>query len=213
MMKHKYLRAPVPILFPVDNDAPQSAWRREARALLAQSIERHLAGMALMSANGFLYWDPTDPQGHLAPDVAVRTPSASALLSSWKTWEHGAPHVAVELVSHFDQSMLELEDLLARYRRAGVREVVRFDHDEPNTPVRLWDFFDGDLVERDPEGPDARLCDTFELYWCVQHHAGLGRVLRLSHDEAGELLVPSPAEVERAEKAVEREAELEGFRR
>ena len=174
-----------------DQSLDQSAWRRRARALLVKSIEQHLGSSALVRANQALYWDPTDPKGYLVPDVALRrnTPSDRSLV--WNTWARGAPHVAVELVSNEDQPELPLEEQLRRYQRAGVAEVVRFDRDDPNTPIRLWDFLDGDLVERDPVSLDARFCDALELYWCVQNHPELGAVLGLAQSESGEPVEPA----------------------
>jgi hypothetical protein len=35
-----------------------------------------------------------------------------------------------------------------RYRASGIGELVRFDPLDEVQPIRVWDGFDGDLVER-----------------------------------------------------------------
>src|SRR5450432_2212082 len=105
---------------------------------------------------------------------------------TWKIWERGAPHLGVEIVSQFDSGEAGWHKKLARYRKAGIEEVVRFDPDDTVRPLRLWDRFEGDLVERDLDGESALLCDTLGLYWCVRNDAGLGPMLRLSLDTVGE---------------------------
>jgi hypothetical protein len=78
-------------------------------------------------------------------------------------------------------------------------------HDE--TPLRIWDRMDGDLVERDLSSPESRLCDTLGLYWHVRADPILVRALRLTRDADGNDLVLTPEE-ERAH-ALARVAELE----
>src|SRR6187399_1789422 len=96
----KYLRTPEPLFFPVGETVPESSPHRRGCGLLADSVERHFAGNALVSSDQFLFWEPKNPILRLAPDVAVRRNVASdPRLASWKTWERGAPHVGVEFVS------------------------------------------------------------------------------------------------------------------
>ena len=84
--------------------------------------------------------------------------------------------------------------------RASIRKT-------PDRPLRLWDRFDGDLVERQLAGEHVLLCNTLGVHRCVQSNPTLGRVLRISSDALGQSLVPSTLERERA--ALERVAELE----
>jgi len=84
---------------------------------------------------------------------------------------------------------------------------VRFDPEDAARPLRLWDRGEGDLVERSLDGEHALLCDALDVHWCVRSDATLGRVLRPSQDAAGQMLVPSASERERA--AVQCIAELE----
>jgi len=190
---------------------PEGRWHRLATEALAQSIEYELGRQVLVSSDQFLYFDPTNPKRCLAPDVAFRLGTPFELLRTWKTWQHGTPHVGVEVVSPADASDLSLEEKLARYRQAGVGEVVRYDCEAKEHPIRVWDLIDGDLVERDPADPEAMRCDALGYYWCVYQDPDLGPTLRLSRDRAGKDLVLTRAEAERSEKeaALARIAELE----
>jgi Uma2 family endonuclease len=168
--------------------------------VLQLSAEQELGDRALVTSDQFLYWDPTDPQKCLAPDLAVRIGAPPGLPPTWKTWELGAPHVGVEIVSDWDRSQGKFEKKLARYRQAGILEVVRFDAESRKEPLRLWDLFDGDLVERDPTDPKALLSDALGLYWCIRVDPTLGPMLRLAHDPAGKDLVLTPEEAALAAK-------------
>jgi hypothetical protein len=162
--------------------------------LLWQSVKQALGTGALVASDQFLYWDPTDPKKRLAPDLAVRIGTPRAFLKSWKTWELGAPHVGVEIVSDSDRPEREFARKLERYRQAGIAEVVRFDAEDTERPLRMWDLLDGDLVERDLSRPEARVCDALGLYWCVAPHPELGTTLRLARDAAGTDFLPTPDE-------------------
>jgi Uma2 family endonuclease len=201
-----YLRPPVPLFFPEVELMPEGRWHRLATEALAQSIEHELSRQVLVSCDQFLYWDPTNPKRRLAPDVALRLGSPSELLSPWKTWERGAPHVGVEVVSPPDASDLRLEEKLERYRQAGVTEVVRYDHDALERPLRIWDLIDGDLVERDLTDPEGLRCDALGFYWRVYPDPELGTTLRLTRDREGKQLVMTPAEADRARLAAEHAA-------
>ena len=92
---------------------------------------------------------------------------------------------------------------------------MRFEADDEQSPLRLWDNVDGDLVERDPSAPDFSRSDVLGAYWVIDREPKKGRVwLRLAHDAAGKKLILTPvehaeAERERAEaRLVALEAEL-----
>jgi Uma2 family endonuclease len=207
----RYLRAPVPIFFPVDEPVPEGRWHRLATEALAQSVEEAFARQVLVSSDQFLYWDPTDPKRCLAPDVAIRLGAPSELVQSWKIWERGAPQVGVEVTSDSDAPELKLEEKLERYRQAGVAEVVRYDRHDRERPIRLWDLLDGDLVERDLADPEALRCTALGWYWFEYDDPELGVSLRLSRDRAGKDLVSTPREaaLRATEAALARVAELE----
>jgi Uma2 family endonuclease len=175
--------------------------------LLHAVIEREFHGRALVSCDQFLYWDATNPKRRLAPDVAVRRGAFEGeRLDCWKTWLLGAPEVGVEIVSDYDRSEGLFDKKLERYRQAGILEVVRFDPEDREQPLRLWDLFDGDLVERELGRHESLFCDALGLHWCVETDAELGPVLRLGRDQACQSLLPTPEEAERAAKEAERAA-------
>ena len=214
----RYLQAPVPIHFPVSEELPETARHWKARTVLADSIQHAFGEHALVSCDQFLYWDANDPKRMLAPDVAFRVGAPSDVLDCWKTWERGAPHVGVEIISGSDASEMRFEEKLARYRPAGVREMVRYDWDERERPIRIWDRVEGDLVERELAEAETFRCDVLGWYWCEKEDPELGLTLRLARNPDGTELVLTPLEAERAataaalaakDAALERIAELE----
>ena len=86
-----------------------------------------------------------------------------------------------------------------------------FDPDDAVEPVRLWDFFEGDLVERDRTDPAAWRCDALNAFWKLTTDATLGPMLRVARDPEGTDLWLTPEEAERTAKeaALARIAELE----
>jgi Uma2 family endonuclease len=117
---------------------------------------------------------------------------------------HGAPHVAVEIVSAADARDRDWNAKLEAYRRAAIFEVVRFDPDDAVAPLRLWDFLDGDLVERELSNLEAFRCDTLAAYWVLVNDATLGPTLRVARDPDGTDLWLTPEEAERSAREAER---------
>jgi Uma2 family endonuclease len=202
----RYLRAPAPLHFPVEERVPETTRHLDRKCLLLASVRLAFGPNALVSSDQFLYWDPTNPKRCLAPDLAVRVGSPAERLDSWKTWQHGAPHVGVEIVSDYDASEKRLGEKLERYRQAGVAEVVRFDPTEPGGTLQIWDLVDGDLVERDPSDPEAWRCDALGLYWCIREDPEILLTLRLARNREGTELLLTPEEAERSAKEAERSA-------
>src|SRR5262245_22721587 len=196
----RYVRPPAPLHFPVEEKVPETFEHFRSRVLLFDSTDRELESRAVVATDVFVYWDPTDPKKNLAPDLVVRIGPPGKLVTSWKTWERGAPQLGVEITSASDAPERELEIKLERYRRAGIAEVVRFDANDDNRPLRIWDLIDGDLVERIVETSEARLSDTLGLYFCFRLDEKLGLTLRLSRDPSGADILPTREEAERAAK-------------
>ena len=196
----RYVRAPVPVHFPEHELVPESKRHLEQRSLLYEILKLHFAEGALIGCDQFVYWDPTDPQQNLAPDAFVRLGAPDAEFRSWKVWERGAPDVAVEIISHSDSRDSKWEPKLEKYRRLGVRELVRFqaESDEPIS-LRIWDAVDNDLVERTGVERVA-VSRVLPATWvAVDDPDGIPR-LRLSRDAEGKDLYPTAAE--RAEARV-----------
>jgi Uma2 family endonuclease len=202
--KHLYLRAPEPVYFPASEEMPETTWHLEIRTALYLILKREFAATATIGSEQFVYWDPTTAKKCLAPDAFVRLSAPHKPFRTWKTWERGAPDLGVEIVSLSDEDEDDWDEKLARYRMAGIGEVVRFHAEAPNAKIRIWDLLDGDIVERAPNDPDLLACECLGLWWTVVEHPSLGPMLRLARDRAGQDLLPTPDD--EAIKAREAEA-------
>lgn len=202
-----------PVLFPEHEQVPESSVHLRVRTALYVILERALRGKAFVGSDQFLYWDPTDAGRCLAPDVMVRLGMSSAPLPSFKTWKHGAPQLAVEILSKTDARDRDWSAKLESYCRSGVLELVRFDPEATVTPLAVWDLANGDAFQRDLGQEESRR-SVLDGYWTVRPDAELGCVLRVANDPGGEDLWPTPEELferERAARAADlaRIAELE----
>jgi Uma2 family endonuclease len=188
---------------------PETTIHLRLRTALFLILERELRGRAFVGSDQFVYWDPTNPRACLAPDVLVRLEGPLGFPRSFKTWEHGAPHIAVEIISADDSRDRNWAEKLERYRRSGVAELVRFDP-EDDAPLRIWDLVEGDMVERDLSDPDGRRCDALQAYWYVSDDPTLGKMLRLARKPDGKepLLTPEEAEQQSQRRVAELEREL-----
>lgn len=196
--ERRYVRAPVPIHFPSEAKVPESRWHLDVRTALYLILRRELSVSACVGSDQFVYWDPTAPRRCRAPDVFVRTGARDETFAVWKVWERGAPQLAVEIASPNDDAW---EAHLADYHVMGVEELVRFDRDAADAPLRVWDRVEGDLVERILESPRVAECGPLGLFWVIADDPELGPALRLARDPEGSDLLPTPQEAEaRAEQ-------------
>lgn len=200
----RYLRAPVPVHFPEEECMPESKRHLERRTLLYQVLHLAFADRAAIGCDQFVYWDPTDPKQCVAPDVFLRWGAPDDPFPSWKVWERGAPHVAIEVVSRTGNRDSDWERQLGRYRRLGVTELIRFNANDPERPLRIWEAVEGDLIEREVVRASAP-SQVLPGYWVLADSEPFGPMLRLSHDPEGRDLYPTPAEHEA--RARQREAE------
>jgi Uma2 family endonuclease len=207
---YRSYQAPRAQHFPSEEKVPEGKQHLKLRTALYQILELAFGARHGVGSDQFVYWDPTDPRRCLAPDAFVRLGGPSDVFRIWKVWERGAPHVAVEIISATERDV-DQEAQLARYRQMGVAELVRFDCDDPERPLRVWDRTDEDLVERTLERPTSAECRPLGIYWVVVEDPELGRALRPAHDAEGSELLPTPVEHERREreKAESRVRELE----
>ncbi|AUX20449.1 hypothetical protein SOCEGT47_009200 [Sorangium cellulosum] len=182
---------------------PETKRHLELRTLLYLVLKR-FADRHSIGSDQFVYWHASDPSRCVAPDAFVRLGTPDTPFRSWKTWERGAPELAVEIVSDSDAEPAPWAEKLARYHELGVVELVRFDPTAgEGERLRVWDRVDGDLVERDVEG-DRAACDALDLYWVVAPAEGQPVALRLARDAAGRELLPTPTEAARAEAEARR---------
>jgi hypothetical protein len=209
--RHRYLRAPHPLHFPVEERVPEKGRHLEVRTVLFQIVRDAFRDRAIVGSEQFVYWDPTDPKQCCAPDLFVRIGTPHAPVDCWKVWERGAPDLVVEITSASDAADGPWETKLERFRRLGAREIVRFDPEDRDRPIRIWDAIDGDAVERDPADPAFCRCETLGMYLVVHEDAEVGPMLRLARDPEGRDLLPTQAEARKleAEAAERRIAELE----
>jgi Uma2 family endonuclease len=211
---HLYERAPVPVYFPRSKEVPETLRHLEIRTALYLSLKRELAAEATLGSGQFVYWDPTSAKQNLAPDAFVRLGVPHRTYSTWKTWEHGAPDLGVEIVSDSDEGEPAWSETLERYRASGIGEVVRFNPEDREQPIRIWDAIGGDLVERSLRDPDLRACEKLGLWWTIVEDEMIGPMLRISRDREGLDLLPTPEEAEaRAQGANERlQAKVDALR-
>lgn len=208
--RHKYLRAPQALHFPEHEQLPETKWHLELKTLLYQFLKLAFADQAQIGCDQFVYFDAANPRVCLAPDAFVRMGSPDEMFGSWKVWERGAPHLAVEIISDFDARDRNWDAKLASYRQLGVRELVRFDPEAEQGKLRIWDRLDDDLVEREPTGAPTP-SSVLPGYWLLVGDEKLGPTLRLSRDETGQRLYPAapPADGEALLAAERRIHELE----
>jgi Uma2 family endonuclease len=197
-LRARYVRLPEPVHFPASEEMPETNRHLELRTALYLLLKRELASRATIGSEQFVYYDPTTAKKSLAPDAFVKLGPPHEPFRLWKTWQRGAPDVAVEVVSDSDHRDADWSQKLERYQAAGIGEVVRFDPDDETQPLRVWDNVDGDLVERRRAEDGVYECGALGLFWVVVPHAALGRMLRLARDRAGSDLLPTHEEAEAA---------------
>jgi len=217
---HIYVRPPRPIEFPAfepeEERVSENKRHMENRTALFQLLQDLFGATCSIGSDQFVYYDRTDPRRCLSPDVFVKLDIPDEPFPIWKTWEHGPPDLGVELISDSDHRDANWEEKLARYRAAGVLELVRFDAQDEEKPIRIWDDVDGDLVERAENDPNLRLCHTLDLWWVVREDPIIGPMLRLARDPKGQDVLPTRQEAKllaqerlREETAARQRAERE----
>jgi Uma2 family endonuclease len=204
----RYLRPPRPLCFPVEESVPETRRHYLLRTALFETVWEAFRDGATVGSDQFVYWDPTDPRASCAPDVFVKAGVPDESFDSWKVWERGAPDLVVEITSASDANEGPWDQKLDRFRRLGAKEIVRFDPEDAERPLRIWDGADGDVTERDPAAPGFNRCDTLGTYFCVYRGARLGPALGVARDPEGRDRLPTPTEERQREvEARQREAE------
>ena len=189
----EYVRPVRPLHFPVAAEVPETQRHLELRTALYQILRRALGAQHSVGSDQFVYYDASDPGACLAPDVFVKLGGGSEEITSWKVWERGTPELAVEIVSRSDAAETPWQEKLERYHRLGVRELLRFEQQAPS-PIRIWDYVDGDLVERKILSPSLPLCQVLGWYWVLGHDQSWGPMLRLAKDPEGKQLLQTEKE-------------------
>jgi hypothetical protein len=169
---------------------------------LLYQVLRHAVGeQHSVGKDNFVYWDASKPRRKCAPDAFVKLGVPHALFDSWKTWEHGAPELAVEILSPSDSpEKLTWDQKMERYLALGVRELIAFHVESPEgSRLRAWDRLENDLVERLVEGETTPCLTLRGLHWVLAESRApsgeeLSVALRLARDPAGRELVPTVSE-------------------
>jgi Uma2 family endonuclease len=202
----RYRRAPEPLHFPGSEPMTEFKPHFSNRVLLYDCLRTNFGNVACVGSSQFVYWDASDPRVCAAPDVFLRLGMSEKNFGIWKVWEYGAPQLAVEIASEDDRNPRVWATKLERYRRLGVEELVWFDADCHEQPIRIWDRVEGDFVERSLDSPGLAECGPLGVFWTIVEDPSLGPMLRLSRDPEGKDLLPTAAEVaERERDAAERE--------
>jgi hypothetical protein len=191
----------------VEERVPEKGRHLHARTALFMLVWDTFKDTAAVCSEQFIYWDPTDPKQCCAPDLFVRLGSPRTVVDCWKVWERGAPELVVEITSASDTAEGPWETKLERFRRLGAKEIVRFDPDDGERPIRIWDAIDGDAVERDPADPAFHRCETLGMFLVVRQDAECGTMLRLARDPEGRDLLPTPSEARQLEAEARQRAE------
>lgn len=210
--RRRYVRPPRPIHFPAFEEMPETNRHLELRTALYQILKHELAARATIGSDQFVYYDPTTAKKKLAPDAFVRLGVPHEPFRVWKTWRSGAPEVAAEIVSDSHEGDEDWGVKQERYRASGIAEVVRFDPDDEEQPIRVWDHVDGDLVEREPPEDGVFECESLGLFWVAVPHPSFDRMLRLARDREGRDLLPTPEEAEARARQEEARARQEEAR-
>jgi len=198
-------------VYPVEEKVGEELLQRWIIELLRPLVERWLASrkvIALTGADQFIYFRRGDTRGRLAPDVFV-LPGVrpNRRIRSWKTWiERVVPSFALEVVSRdVDKDYIDGPEL---YRELGVQELVIFDPDFEEEPDRFRfqvyrQVGKRGLVRAEVTNED-RVRSRVLKCWLRVIGVGEEMRLRIATGPSGEVLYPTEAEHERAEKERER---------
>lgn len=125
-----------PTVYPAEDRIGETEWHRAVCMLLWQLTRRWIADRGIaahVGSNQFVYWAQHEPTRNVAPDLYV-IPDLVAPphgLDIVKTWEHGTPSFALEVVS--TDWRKDYEQAPPRYDEMGVRELVVYDAEAPRT--------------------------------------------------------------------------------
>lgn len=194
--------------YSAEDDMPVSLPHLLLRTHLFQLVRQHLAArgtQALTGSNQFIYWIEGNPQRAVAPDVYVLLGQDPTLpVRVVKTWELGAPDLVIEVVSEGASMAYEIGP--KRYGEMGVAELIVIDPGVGPGRHRFQSFqreeASGDLVRVAATSADrihSRILDC-HLRWVEETSDGIPRV-RLATGPHGDVLVPTLAESEHAERA------------
>jgi Uma2 family endonuclease len=210
----KYLVQAPALHFPTSQEVPETQLHLDLRTLLYQLLSDYLGLSHTVGSDQFVYFDASNPKVCLAPDVYVKCTPRAERVTSWKTWERGAPEVAVEVISDSDSTPADWSAKLRAYQALGVKELVCVDLLRPQPSLRIWDRVEEALSERVVEGLTAPSF-VLPLHWGLGPADTLPLALRIASLGSPSSWVPTQTEARHAEakarhaEAKARQAEAE----
>lgn len=201
--------------YPASDDVGEGGFQHLAIRTLSLLLIEYFASLGrptLVGGDQFFYYDRDEPRAKVAPDVYTIDDETADLnhVTSWKVWETGKPPtLALEIVSS-DYRKDYRPEILERYQRLGVRELIRYDP-EHRAPRQCLSHFvrdpSGALVQH-PTRPDRVRSACYD-FWLVRRPSDQHLVLATGPDGT----IPWLTAAERAEQArAAAEAELERLR-
>jgi hypothetical protein len=200
-------RGPDPTFYPIEEKVGEDSLQRLILELLRPLIERWfvLRGKpTFVGADQFIYYKRLHPSKVVAPDIYV-LPGVppDRRVQSWKTWQTGVvPSLAIEVVTSADPEK-DYREAPERYAELGVDELIIFDPDFQKHDDRVrWQRYR--KLKRGFAQIEATNADRVRsrALGCFLRVVGEGDMarLRLGTGPAGDVLVPTEAEAERAAK-------------
>jgi len=101
---------------------PETNRHLELRTALYLILKREFSKQATIGSDQFVYYDPTSAKKRLAPNAFVKLGIPHKVFRMWKTWHHGAPDVAVEIVNDSDEKEEDWDELEQMLRLSRDRE-------------------------------------------------------------------------------------------
>lgn len=196
-----------PTFYPVEEKVGQDSLQVAIIELLRPLIERWYGMVGkptFVGADQFIYYKQFDPHSVVAPDIYVLPGVEPGIrVKSWKVWETGiVPSFALEVVASKDPEK-DYREAVTRYDELGVPELVVFDPDYKRHRDRVrWQRYrklKRGFAQVEISNEDRMRSHVLGCFLRVVGR-GAGQRVRLATGAAGDDLVPTQAEQERAAK-------------
>jgi Putative restriction endonuclease len=203
-----------PTVYPVEEKVGQDSLQSKILELLRPLVDLWLVlceRPSFVGSDQFVYYKRHNPKKCVAPDVYV-LPGVprDARVKVWQVWKTGiVPSLCIEVVAS-DDAEKDYREAPERYAELGVDELIIFDADHHLSPERVrWQRYRklktrGFVLVESSNGDRIR-SRVLRCFLRVVGEGDEARV-RLATGPAGDELVPTEAEAERAAKEVERAA-------
>jgi Uma2 family endonuclease len=207
---------------PFEDDMGENSLQRFVSEQFRPLVEAHVQeqhGPTFVGADQYVGWDPDDAEKVLAPDVYVLPGVAPGEeFDFWKVWQTGiVPSFALEIVSK--RKKKDYTEVPPLYADLGVEELVIFD---PRFKRRRREGFRFQVYRkvarrgfvRVDATNDDRVRSQVLGAWIRVVGEGKAQRLRLAGEPAGDALLPTATEKEKAgrEKAEAERQEAEAER-